>query len=90
MTPEEQAQRAKATAAAVREQERIDAACFRLMTDPELAPLRLWWEAETLRAVLPPGPVDALRLAMNQGDRERYLMVMTRAERRRAAMAKGE
>lgn len=69
---------------------RIDAACWRLMTDPELAPLLEWWSAQTDRAAFPPGPVDTTRLLMMQGDRERRLAVMSRAERYRTTKAKGE
>lgn len=61
------------------EQERINRACHLLMTVPEMAPLRAWWEASSLRAAMPAGPVDPLRLAMAQGDRERLLAVMARA-----------
>lgn len=70
------------------EQDKIDHACHVLMTDPELAPLRGWWEAEALRGALPPGPVDPSRLAMAQGDRERLLAVMSRANRHRSKLEK--
>jgi hypothetical protein len=53
--------------------ERIRHAAHRLLTDPELAPLVQHWELSLLNAVLPAGPVDPLRLAMNQGDRERLV-----------------
>jgi hypothetical protein len=67
---------------------RIDLACYRFMTDPALAPLRAWWEGEVERVALPPGPVDRDRLVMAQGDRERRLSIMSRAERHR--VSKGE
>jgi hypothetical protein len=59
--------------------ERIDEACHRLLTDPALKPLLAWWEGEALRSKMPAGPVDPMRLAMAQGDRERLLAVMQRA-----------
>lgn len=65
--------------------EKIDEACFRLMMDPALQPLRDWWEAQ-LRGVFPAGPIDPLRLAMAQGDRERLLVIMQRAYRHKTTM----
>ena len=70
------------------EQERIDAACHRLMSDPAMRPLVQWWEATALRVALPPGPIDPLRLAMAQGDRERLLQIMQRAGRSKAEQEK--
>jgi hypothetical protein len=61
--------------------QKIDRACNRLLIDPELRPLLLWWETTSLRARLPDGPVDASRLLMVQGDRERLLAVMERGRR---------
>jgi hypothetical protein len=69
-------------------QDRIDRACWLLMTDPELAMLREWWVGETDRSVLPPGSVDTNRLLMVQGDRERRLAIMARAERHRVTKLK--
>jgi hypothetical protein len=72
-------------------QERIDRACYRLLTDPELRALVGWWETEALRSRLPAGPPDQGRLLMAQGDRERLLSVMERAGRHQAVMkATGE
>jgi hypothetical protein len=68
----------------VTEAERIDRACFQLLTDPDLRALVGWWEAEALRSKLPPGAVDSGRLLMAQGDRERLLAVMERAGRYKA------
>jgi len=71
-------------------EERIDRACFEFMTAVDFEPLRLWWEREALRSVLPPGPVDSNRLLMLQGDRERYLAIMMRAERHRRRLQEKE
>jgi hypothetical protein len=71
-------------------EERIDEACFRFMTDPALAVLRASWEGQTLRSVLPPGPIDTNRLLMSQGDRERYLSIMSRADRHKSRRGKEE
>jgi len=59
----------------VTEAERIAAAAHRFLTDPIMAPLLAWWQASSLHGVMPPGPVDPMRLAMAQGDRERLLSV---------------
>lgn len=59
-------------------EERLDEACHRFMSDPALAPLLAWWAGDLCRP-LPSGPVDALRLAMSQGDRERLSTVQFRA-----------
>lgn len=67
-------------------EERIDRACWRLMTDPEMAVLMEWWSGEVDRSVFPPGPVDTSRLLMVQGDRERRLAILARAGRHRAKL----
>jgi hypothetical protein len=54
---------------------RVRFAAHQFLNDPALAPLLLWWQASSLHGVLPPGPVDPLRLAMAQGDRERLLAI---------------
>lgn len=67
-----------------RQKQAIDRACFVLMSDPEFEGLRLWWQVEAMQTVLAPGaPVDPLRLAMQQGDRERLLAIQQRAEAHR-------
>ena len=71
-------------------EERVNRACFDLMESKEFEPLRLWWERDVWRSVLPAGPVDTTRLAMAQGDRERYLQIMARAEAHRVAMRNKE
>lgn len=71
-------------------EDRVNRACYRVMTDDDLAAFRLWWEGDAMRTMLPPGPVDTNRLAMMQGDRERYLLVMQRAEAYRASIFKKE
>jgi len=65
----------------VTDAEKIDRACHMLLTHADLRPLVAWWEAASLRAKLPDGPVDPHRLLMAQGDRERLLAVMERANR---------
>ncbi len=61
------------------EQEQIARAAHHFLTDPALAPLLGWWRATSLHAVMPPGAVDPLRLAMSQGDRERLLAIYSLA-----------
>lgn len=58
----------------------IDEACYRLMTDPALEPLRAWWELEALRTAV---ALEPLTLAAAEGDRARYLTIMARAARAR-------
>jgi hypothetical protein len=75
---------------AERQKQAIDRACFVLMTDPEFEGLRLWWQVEAMQTALPPGaPVDPLRLAMAQGDRERLLAIQQRAEAHRRRIKEG-
>lgn len=64
-------------------EESINRACHRLLTSAEFAPLLAWWELSLGNAMVPPGPVDPLRLAMSQGDRERLLGIKLRAEAHR-------
>jgi hypothetical protein len=63
--------------------ERINRACFRLLTDADLAPLVQWWELQLANAMTPPGAVDFGRLAMAQGDRERLTGIKVRAMKHR-------
>jgi hypothetical protein len=70
--------------------DQIDRACYRLLTDPDLRALVGWWESESLRAAMPPGPVDTSRLLMKQGDGERLLRIMQRASAHQARMATKE
>lgn len=65
---------------------RIDRACHRLLTDPGLEPLLLWWQATGTDALMPDGPVDPVRLAMTQGDRERLSRIKQRAARHMRSM----
>ena len=73
------------------DQARVDAACHRFLTDPALEPLVKWWELQLLNSVVPPGPVDPLRLAMRQGDGERLTGIKhnAAAHKRRADAEKG-
>lgn len=71
------------------DEQRVNRAAFRLLTDPDLAPLVQWWELQLSNAAVPAGPVDPLRLAMAQGDRERLLGIKTRAAAYRRAQEKG-
>jgi hypothetical protein len=68
------------------EQDRIDQSCYVFMTDPALGVLRDWWAAEVDRVMVGAGPIDPLRLALLQGDRERRLEIMRRAEKHRLRM----
>ncbi len=61
-------------------QGQVDRAAFRLLTTPEFAPLIQWWELQLTNGLTPAGPVDPLRLAMAQGDRERLLGIKLRAD----------
>lgn len=65
--------------------ERVNEAAHRFLTDDGLRALREWWELQTSNAMTPPGPVDPLRLAMAQGDRERLLAIKVRADAHRKA-----
>ncbi len=68
----------------------MNRACHALLTDPELQPLVLWWELGLANALVPPGPVDPLRLAMAQGDRERLLGIRVRAAAHQSSQGNGE
>jgi hypothetical protein len=70
-------------AKATSEADRIDQSCYVFMTDPALGVMRDWWAAEVDRVMVGAGPIDPLRLALLQGDRERRLEIMRRAERHR-------
>ncbi len=52
-------------------QEQLEAAAARLINEAQFRPLMEWWESQVSNATWPPGPVDPMRLAMAQGDRER-------------------
>jgi hypothetical protein len=54
----------------------------------ELAPLRAWWRNQLEGARLLPGPVDPLRLAMAQGDRERLSLILVMAEQYEAHLGR--
>jgi hypothetical protein len=69
----------------VTDAEKINRACFRLLTMPDMAPLLAWWELQLSNSPVPAGPVDPYRLAMAQGDRERLASIKTRAEAHRLA-----
>lgn len=71
-------------------EDEVNRACFRLLTQPDLAPLIGWWELQLLNSAVPLGPIDPLRLAMAQGDRERLLSIKTRAETHRKAQERTE
>jgi hypothetical protein len=72
-------------------QEELDRACFRLLTQPDLAPLIQWWEHQLMNGAIPPlGQVDPLRLAMAQGDRERLVGIKARADRYRKSTTRTE
>lgn len=69
-------------------QAEINRAAFRLLTNPEFAPLIQSWELELSNARTPPGPIDPYRLAMSQGDRERLLSIKLKADAHRQSLQK--
>jgi len=65
----------------------LNAACAAFMREPALKPLLAWWAGELCLPVAG-GPVDPLRLAMAQGDRERLMAVQMRAAKHDANQRK--
>lgn len=65
---------------------KLQRAAYRLCSDPEFAALLEWWEAQLNTARVPTQmPVDPLRLAMAQGDRERLALIRLMSKQHRAA-----
>lgn len=58
----------------------IDRACWRFVNDPDLKPLRDWWENAVVRTAASP-PLDPLVLAWREGDKYRWLAIQHRAKR---------
>lgn len=69
-------------------QAEVDRCCHRLVTSEEFRPLLTAWEMPLTTATVPAGPVDPMRLAMAQGDRERLWWLRHRAEIHRQTLTK--